>query len=95
MGKIKVIFFGTPDIGIKSLEYLYNSDEFEICAVVTQPDKPAGRGKQLKASPVKEFALEKNIPLYQPKSIRKEPEIIEALKKRVGCCRPFSLLFNS
>ena len=81
MGKIKVIFFGTPDIGIKSLEYLYNSDEFEICAVVTQPDKPAGRGKQLKASPVKEFALEKNIPLYQPKSIRKEPEIIEALKK--------------
>lgn len=80
MNKIKVIFFGTPDIGVKSLEYLYNSDEFEVCAVVTQPDKPAGRGKHLRPSPVKVFALENNLPLYQPKSIRKEPDIIEALK---------------
>ena len=81
MEKIRVIFFGTPDIGIKSLEYLYNSDDFEVCAVVTQPDKPAGRGKHLRPSPVKVFALDKHLPLYQPKSIRKEPEIIEALKK--------------
>ncbi len=79
--KIKVIFFGTPDIGVKSLDYLCNSDRIDVLAVVTQPDKPAGRGKHLKASPIKEYALEKNLPLYQPKSIRKEPEIIEALKK--------------
>ena len=81
MTKIKVIFFGTPDIGIKSLEYLYNSDDFEVCAVVTQPDKPAGRGKHLKPSPVKEYAIEKHLPLYQPKSIRKEPEIINRLRE--------------
>ena len=80
MTKIKVIFFGTPDIGVKSLDYLYNSDDFEVCAVVTQPDKPAGRGKHLRPSPVKVFAQEHNLPLYQPKSIRKEPDVIEALK---------------
>ena len=79
--KIKVIFFGTPDIGVKSLDYLYNSDRIEVLAVVTQPDKPAGRGKHLRPSPIKVYALDKNLPLYQPKSIRKEPEIIEALQK--------------
>lgn len=77
---IKVIFFGTPDIGLKSLEYLYNSDKFEVCAVVTQPDKPAGRGHKLQMSPIKKFAIECNIPVFQPKSIRKEPDIQEALK---------------
>lgn len=78
---IKVIFFGTPDIGLKSLEYLHNSDKFDVCAVVTQPDKPAGRGHKLQMSPIKKFATEHNIPVFQPKSIRKEPEIQEALKK--------------
>lgn len=81
MEKIKVIFFGTPDIGVKSLDYLYNSERIDVLAVVTQPDKPAGRGKHLRPSPIKVYALEKNLPLYQPKSIRKEPDIIEALKK--------------
>ena len=81
MDKIKIVFLGTPDIGLKSLDYLYNSDKFEVCAVVTQPDKPAGRGKHLKSSPIKLYALDKNLPIYQPKSIRKEPDIIEALKK--------------
>lgn len=78
---IKVIFFGTPDIGLKSLEYLYNSDKIEVCAVVTQPDKPSGRGQKLQPSPVKKWATEHNLPVYQPKSIRKEPEILEELKK--------------
>lgn len=80
MTKIKIVFFGTPDIGVKSLETLYNSDRFEVCAVVTQPDKPAGRGKHLRPSPVKVFASEHNLPIYQPKSIRKEPDVINALK---------------
>jgi len=81
MTKIKVIFFGTPDIGLKSLDYLYNSDKIDVLAVVTQPDKPAGRGKHLRPSPIKEYALEKDLPIYQPKSIRKEPDIINALKE--------------
>ena len=78
---IKIIFFGTPDIGLKSLDYLNNSDKINVCAVVTQPDKPAGRGNKLQASPIKKYALEHNIPVFQPKSIRKEPEIQEELKK--------------
>lgn len=81
MDKISVVFFGTPDIGLKSLEHLYNSDKFEVLGVVTQPDKPSGRGQKLTPSPIKVFALDNNLPVYQPKSIRKEPEIIEALKK--------------
>jgi methionyl-tRNA formyltransferase len=80
MQKLSIVFFGTPDIGLKSLEHLYNSDKFEVLAVVTQPDKPSGRGQKLTPSPIKVFALENNIQVFQPKSIRKEPEIIEALK---------------
>ncbi|MFR1671941.1 MAG: methionyl-tRNA formyltransferase [Candidatus Gastranaerophilaceae bacterium] len=78
---INIVFFGTPAIALKSLEYLYNSDNINVCAVVTQPDKPAGRGHKITMSVIKEFALEKNIPVFQPKSIRKEPEIQEELKK--------------
>lgn len=78
---IKIVFFGTPDIGLKSLEYLYNSDKIDVLAVVTQPDKPAGRGHKLQMSPTKKFAVEKNIPVFQPKSIRKEFDIQEKLKK--------------
>lgn len=77
---INIVFFGTPDIGLKSLEHFYNSDTFNVQAVVTQPDKPSGRGHKLTPSPIKQFAVEHNIPVLQPKSIRKEPEVIEALK---------------
>lgn len=78
---INIVFFGTPAIALKSLEYLYNSDKINVLAVVTQPDKPAGRGHKISMSPIKQFALEKGLPVFQPKSIRKEPEIQEELKK--------------
>lgn len=77
---IRVIFFGTPAIALNSLEYLYNSDKIEVAGVVTQPDKPAGRGHKLTMSVIKQFALEHDIPVFQPRSIRKEPEIQKALK---------------
>ena len=80
MSKISIVYFGTPDIGLKSLEHFYNSDKFEVLAVVTQPDKPSGRGQKLVPSPIKKFAAEHNIKVFQPKSIRKEPDIIEELK---------------
>lgn len=78
---INIIFFGTPDIGLKSLEYLFNSDKINVQAVVTQPDKPSGRGHKMTMSPIKKFALEHGLPVFQPKSIRKEPELIKELKK--------------
>lgn len=77
---INIVFFGTPDIGLPSLKHFYNSDKFKVLAVVTQPDKPSGRGHKLTPSPIKKFAVEHDIAVFQPKSIRKEPEEIKALK---------------
>ena len=79
--KISIVYFGTPDIGLPSLEHFFKSENFDVLGVVTQPDKPSGRGNKLTPSPIKVFALEHNLPVFQPKSIRKEPDIIEALKK--------------
>lgn len=78
---INAVFFATPAIALKSLEYLYNSNKINILAVVTQPDKPSGRGHKLSMSPIKQFALEKNLPIFQPKSIRKEIDVQTELKK--------------
>ena len=77
---LRVVFFGTPAIALKSLEYLYNSPEIEVVGVVTQPDKPAGRGHKMTMSPLKQFALSVDLPVFQPMSIRKEPKILEELK---------------
>ena len=77
---IRVVFFGTPQISLKSLEYLYNSDEIDVVAVVTQPDKPAGRGHKLSMSCVKQFALAQDLPVFQPKSIKKDFDVQKALK---------------
>lgn len=81
MNKIKVIFLGTPKIALKSLEYLINSEKIDVCGVVTQPDKPAGRGYKMSMSPIKECAMANNLPVFQPKSIRKDIEVQQELKK--------------
>ncbi|OGI03461.1 MAG: methionyl-tRNA formyltransferase [Candidatus Melainabacteria bacterium GWF2_37_15] len=78
---MKIIFLGTPQIAVKSLECLINKDDVEVVAVITQPDKPAGRGKHLCAPPIKQKAQEYNIPVYQPVSIRKDLELISILKE--------------
>ncbi len=65
---MKILFMGTPDFARESLDKLYNSGH-EICGVVTTPDRPAGRGMKMLASPVKEYALEKNLKLFQPEKI--------------------------
>lgn len=78
---IKVVFFATPDIALESLDYLNKSKEIEILAVVTQPDKPSGRGNKILPTPTKKYALEHGIKVFQPKSIRKEYDIQEELKK--------------
>lgn len=68
---LKVIFAGTPDFAAKHLTALLDS-EHEVIAVYTQPDRPAGRGKKLTASPVKVLAEENAIPVYQPQSLKAE-----------------------
>lgn len=78
---IKVVFFATPDIALKSLDYLVKSDKIDVLAVVAQPDKPAGRGHKLTPPPIKQYALEHNIVVFQPVSIRKDLETQEKLKE--------------
>lgn len=76
---MKVVFLGTPQIAVPSLEYLIGSDSIEVLAVVTQPDRPSGRGHKLMAPPVKLLAQEKNVEVFQTESIRKDKELIEKL----------------
>ncbi|MDK7281076.1 methionyl-tRNA formyltransferase [Haemophilus haemolyticus] len=73
MKSLNIIFAGTPDFAAQHLQAILNS-QHNVIAVYTQPDKPAGRGKKLQASPVKQLAEQNNIPVYQPKSLRKEEE---------------------
>lgn len=75
---LRIIFLGTPDFAVASLEALIQN-KYNVVAVVTAPDKPAGRGMQLKASAVKECAIEHNIPVLQPEKL-KDPNFIEVLK---------------
>ena len=68
---LNIIFAGTPEFSVAPLQALLNS-EHNVIAVYTQPDRPAGRGRKLTASPVKNLALEHNIPVYQPETLRDE-----------------------
>lgn len=78
---IKVVFFATPKIALKSLDFLVKSDKIDVLAIVTQPDKPVGRGHKVSAPPIKEYALKHDIPCFQPESIKKDIVVQEELKK--------------
>lgn len=75
---MRIVFMGTPDFSVPTLEQLIRNHQ--VVGVVTQPDKRKGRGKAMAFPPVKEKALEYDIPVYQPVKVR-EPEFIEELKK--------------
>lgn len=76
---MKVIFMGTPDFSVGTLEALVAAGH-EVVLVVTQPDKPKGRGKEMQFTPVKECALKYNIPVFQPRRVR-EADCIEELRR--------------
>ena len=76
---MKIVFMGTPDFAKESLEAVYNAGH-EILAVVTNPDRPKGRGMKLVSSPVKEFALDKNLKIYQPEKIKNNVKFIDEIK---------------
>lgn len=71
---------GTPDFALESLKALYEA-KYDIIGVVTNIDKPKGRGMKMIASPVKEYAIEKNLQVYQPIKVRNNPEFLEEVKK--------------
>ena len=75
---MKIVFMGTPDFAVPSLETLIN--KFDVKAVFTQPDRPKGRGKKMAVSAVKECALKYELPIYQPVKLKNDEECIEAIK---------------
>ena len=77
---MRILFMGTPDFALESLKALYEA-KYDIIGVVTNVDKPKGRGMKLVASPVKEYALDKNLKIFQPQKVRNNVEFIEEVKK--------------
>lgn len=97
MSKVRVCFLGTPEFAVVCLKELLNDEHFEIVAVVTQPDRPAGRKMQLTPSPVKEFALSKGLHVISPESVNKEPMLqeIEKWGAEVGVVVAFGQILST
>ena len=82
--KTRIVFMGTPDFAVPCLRALCEqagAAGWEVVAVATQPDRPAGRGNRVLASPVKQFAADHQLPVLQPASLRKEPQSVAALQE--------------
>jgi methionyl-tRNA formyltransferase len=77
---VRLIFCGTPQFAVPTLKHLLGNSDFELLAVITQPDRPQGRGHEVSFSPVKEIALAAHLPLHQPEKIR-APEVQRLLER--------------
>ena len=82
MKKLKLLFMGTPPFAIPALEQFYRSNHL-LAAVVTRPDRPRGRGRAVRSSPVKEWALEHGLPLFQPVRLKESP-----FMQKIGAAAP-------
>lgn len=76
---MRIVFWGTPDFAVESLKALLNS-KHQVVGVITQPDKPKGRGQKVSPTPVKEFAMQWGIPVYQPESLKQNQDVRDILK---------------
>lgn len=79
--KIKIYFFASPSIALNSLEYLLNCEDIDILGVISQPDKPQGRGNKILPTKIKSFALEHNLPVFTPQKMRQDNELLNILKE--------------
>ena len=77
---MNIVFMGTPDFAVESLKRICDGGH-HVLAVVSQPDRKSGRGMSVTKTPVKEFAEERGIPVYQPERIRKDPELIDKIRQ--------------
>ena len=82
---MRLVFCGTPHFAVPTLIHLIGQPDFDVAAVITQPDRPRGRGQHISFSPVKEAAIAANIPVHQPAKIR-APEAQEALRSLAPDC---------
>lgn len=82
---MRIVFMGTPDFAVAPLEAIIKSGKHQVTGVITQPDKPKGRGKSMQFPPVKEKALEYGLPVWQPEKIN-TPEMLQVLKEQNPDC---------
>ncbi len=95
---MRIVFFGTPAFAVPTLERLVQHPDFDVVAVVTQPDKRRGRGGQASASPVKQAAIAHHLPVWDPPRIKKAPEVLaelSALQADVFVVVAYGQLFSS
>ena len=78
---MRILFLGTPEFAVPTLKELIAAPGFDVVAVVTQPDRPAGRGNKVQSPPTKLLAIEHGIPVFQPTSLSKSPEMVAQLKE--------------
>jgi methionyl-tRNA formyltransferase len=78
---MNIVFFGTPQFAVPTLEKLLHHPKFKVLAVVTQPDKARGRGKTITPTPTKSVAISHNLPVWQPQKIKKDAEILTQLRE--------------
>ena len=95
---LRIVYMGTPDFAVEALRQLVEGG-YNVVGVITMPDKPAGRGHKIQYSPVKQYALEQNLPLLQPEKLKDEAfvealrewkadlQIVVAFRKWYGICR--------
>src|SRR5690554_7128293 len=93
MNKLRIVFMGTPDFATGILEAILQGN-YEVAAVITAPDKPAGRGQKLSISSVKQFALEKGLKILQPTNLKDESflEELRSLNANVQVVVAFRML---
>ena len=78
---LKIIYMGTPDFAVPALQILLKTRHYEVVAVYTQPPRPKGRGQKIQKSPVHELAETYDIPVFTPKSLKKDPEAVTQFQK--------------
>lgn len=78
---MRVVFFGTPQFAVPTLQQLLDAPDVEVVAVVSQPDRRRGRGSQVSASPVKALAIAHDLPVWQPERLRRDPEVLSQLQQ--------------
>jgi methionyl-tRNA formyltransferase len=91
---MKVAFFGTPDFALPALAGILDSSRHQLVCIVTQPDKPVGRGGQVVFSAVKKFAIQHGIPFYQPDRINKELQVLDKYKPDIIVTCAFGQILN-
>jgi methionyl-tRNA formyltransferase len=76
----RIVFMGTPDFAVPTLQTLLQTPRHAVVGVLTQPDRPAGRGRKVQMSPIKQVALAADLPVIQPVNLRKEPDAVEQIR---------------